>query len=362
LDKEFLNLKESSGLRIKGKELIEDKFIALKKFWGRQVVEPFSGARYFGEPFKVPASDHFSIAKPIDSGAIQHRLLCRFVLENQRAVRTEPIPNVSSTAVSTETRVVAADSGFAPDVPKISIKGFSAVDEEEIDLIIDRYGTDWPEVRIAWPQASDTLISIIRNAIDRFDEEGIGLAGSEYFIKHAPSALAAVVKKRDFFQKRLSGVVRRVREFEREYIKVAVKNCLLFGNYALHRTLIYHSSWGGLPALKLRVPPAVANFHGVLTLEHAYAKLFNETDEFYHGRITEIGDQWERSLGDSNIYIFAPKRILFKSGIRITDKHTICTWFIPQFELEAPDDAALPDRYSGEWAFLVVENERNWEI
>jgi hypothetical protein len=153
-----------------------------------------------------------------------------------------------------------------------------------------------------------------------------------------------------------------MREFEREDIKVAVKNYLLFGNYALHRTLIYLSSWEGLPALKLSVPPAVANFHGVSTFERAYAKLFNETDEFYHGRVTEIGDQWARALGDGYIYLFAPKHILFKSGVRIADKHTICTWFIPQFELEVRDDAALPDRYSGEWTFLVVKNEIGWEI
>jgi predicted alpha/beta hydrolase family esterase len=82
LDKEFMNLKEGGTLKIKGKELVEDKFIVLNKFWGRQVVEPFSGARYFGEPYKVPGSDHFSIAKPVDKNAIQHRLLCKFILEN----------------------------------------------------------------------------------------------------------------------------------------------------------------------------------------------------------------------------------------------------------------------------------------
>ena len=79
LDKEFLNLKEAGRLKIKGKELVEDKFISLKKVLRRQIVEPFSGARYFGEPFKVPASDHFSIAKPKDKDAIQHRELCQFI-------------------------------------------------------------------------------------------------------------------------------------------------------------------------------------------------------------------------------------------------------------------------------------------
>jgi hypothetical protein len=89
-----MNLKEGGTLRIEGKELVEDKFIELKKIklgivWGRQVVEPFSGARYFGEPYKVPKSDHFSIAKPDDKNAIQHRLLSRFVSENAHSPQPE---------------------------------------------------------------------------------------------------------------------------------------------------------------------------------------------------------------------------------------------------------------------------------
>ena len=79
LDKEFTNLKEAGILSLRGKELVEDKFIVLATLLRRQVVEPFTGARYFGEPYKVPESDHFSIAKPKDRRAIQHRLLVQFV-------------------------------------------------------------------------------------------------------------------------------------------------------------------------------------------------------------------------------------------------------------------------------------------
>jgi hypothetical protein len=82
LNKEFINLKEAGKLKIKGQELVEDKFVGFKKLWRRQVVEDFAGATFFGEPYKVPASDHFSIAKPADKDAIQHRLLCQFILEN----------------------------------------------------------------------------------------------------------------------------------------------------------------------------------------------------------------------------------------------------------------------------------------
>lgn len=79
LDREFLNLKENGQLTIFGKELIEDTFVVLKKLLRNQVVPPFSGARYFGDPFKVPNSDHFTIAKVKGSGAIQHRLLVDFL-------------------------------------------------------------------------------------------------------------------------------------------------------------------------------------------------------------------------------------------------------------------------------------------
>jgi hypothetical protein len=79
LDKEFQNLKEGGRLRIRGKELVEDKFIALRGFWRQPVVEEFSAARYFGESYKVPGSDHLSIARPPDRETIQHRLLREIV-------------------------------------------------------------------------------------------------------------------------------------------------------------------------------------------------------------------------------------------------------------------------------------------
>ncbi|MBB2199744.1 alpha/beta fold hydrolase [Gluconacetobacter sp. 1c LMG 22058] len=84
LDRDFLNLKEQGRLSIVGKELTEDRFVAFRWLWRKQVVEPFSGARYFGEPYKVPESDHFSIAKIESELAIQHRQLKYFVAEWRR--------------------------------------------------------------------------------------------------------------------------------------------------------------------------------------------------------------------------------------------------------------------------------------
>jgi pimeloyl-ACP methyl ester carboxylesterase len=99
LDKEFINLKEAGKLDITGKELVEDKFVFLQKFWRTQVVEAFAGARYFGEPYKVPGSNHFSIAKPENDRAIQHRLLREFVKENIHGASARKIVTASGRAI-----------------------------------------------------------------------------------------------------------------------------------------------------------------------------------------------------------------------------------------------------------------------
>ena len=95
LDKEFKNLKETGKLRLKGKELVEDKFVTLRSFWRKLVVPTFSGAVYFGEPYKVPGSDHFSISKPSSNSAIQHKLLVLFVKE--LLIGTMPAKQVATT-------------------------------------------------------------------------------------------------------------------------------------------------------------------------------------------------------------------------------------------------------------------------
>lgn len=121
LDKEFQNLKESGRLSIKGKELVEDRFVILKRLLRKQVVEPFSGARYFGEPYKVPASDHFSIAKPDDGEAIQHRLLVKFI---RNMFETSPQKRQNATSTSGESkRKPVTESDRERPVPLIEMRG-----------------------------------------------------------------------------------------------------------------------------------------------------------------------------------------------------------------------------------------------
>jgi pimeloyl-ACP methyl ester carboxylesterase len=87
LDRAFMDLKEAGRLRMNGKELIEDRFIIGGPFWRKQVVEPFAGARYFGEHYKVPDSDHSSIAKIKGPNDIQHRQLMKFIRGSEPPAR-----------------------------------------------------------------------------------------------------------------------------------------------------------------------------------------------------------------------------------------------------------------------------------
>lgn len=94
LDKDFINLKERKRMLLFGKELVEDSFLVARRTFRRaQIVPPWSGAKYFGEPVKIPYSDHVSIAKPADSRAIQHRILVDFV---RSAIRSSTRENSES--------------------------------------------------------------------------------------------------------------------------------------------------------------------------------------------------------------------------------------------------------------------------
>ena len=87
LHRDFRTLLSGRELQIEGRELIEDRPIAIKRWLGlrRQIVEPFAASQYFHkagcEPFRVPGSDHASIVKPVHSGAVQHLMLKKFIRE-----------------------------------------------------------------------------------------------------------------------------------------------------------------------------------------------------------------------------------------------------------------------------------------
>jgi hypothetical protein len=122
LDKTFMNLKESKRLTLYGKELLEDKFITLKFFLRSQVVAPFSGARYFGESFKVAGSDHFSIAKPENNKADQHRLLVEFIKQSGFSQLGKSANNLELQATTSNDSVAISELDDNPFVHKIRDK------------------------------------------------------------------------------------------------------------------------------------------------------------------------------------------------------------------------------------------------
>jgi pimeloyl-ACP methyl ester carboxylesterase len=116
LDNQFMNFKEARYLPLIGKELIEDKFVIKKLFFIPQIVEPFSGARYFGEHLRVADSDHFSIAKPKDKKAEQHRLLCEFIkdfdttIENNFPKKAESNNTIAEQSIEQSVTYSTADN------------------------------------------------------------------------------------------------------------------------------------------------------------------------------------------------------------------------------------------------------------
>ena len=170
LDRDFLNLKEQGLLPIVGKELIEDRFVAFRWLWRKQVVEPMSGARYFGEPYKVPGSDHFSIAKVEGEQSIQHRQLNRFI-RDWRTTRLETSPSAEPVEASRNNFFGPIHASRASDVD------ISALEEvEKSDSEAKKTPTDVAVVDQAVNPAHPTRLQMnmgnpaIRHLIDRFWE------------------------------------------------------------------------------------------------------------------------------------------------------------------------------------------------
>lgn len=168
LDQDFLNLKERGRLSIVGKELIEDRFIGASWFWRKQVVEPFSGARYFGEPYKVPGSDHFSIAKIEDEHAIQHRQLKRFVADWRRNKISAAAPNGSVE----QSHLSLAES--REDSIPISVHNMAVGNRQYLNLDVQPSQAPFSVVDEAIPPAPNASLEAImgdpatRHLIDRF--------------------------------------------------------------------------------------------------------------------------------------------------------------------------------------------------
>jgi hypothetical protein len=154
LDKSFSNLIGSNRLKIHGKELLEDKFVTLKSFCHKQVVEPFSGTRYFGESFKIAGSDHFSIAKPENISSDQHRLLKTFIFDmapelqptnHQQASSDTQFNRIDVFGPPKTQQVFISYRHIKPD-EDLALALESAIKQDGYQVFVDRrmlVGTEW---------------------------------------------------------------------------------------------------------------------------------------------------------------------------------------------------------------------------
>jgi hypothetical protein len=142
LDKDFWTILRSNKIRLVGKELIEDKPIQIKRWLGlwTQIVEPISSGRYFDRPFKIPRSDHISIAKPIDRLADQHTTLVRFISRFLRRAEN-PSPESYSIDVTPQRgeKELAKKSELSPPAEKTRFADFDIVEDVlELDKLNKR--------------------------------------------------------------------------------------------------------------------------------------------------------------------------------------------------------------------------------
>lgn len=155
LDRTFLNLKDSRKIHIYGKELVEDTFITLfslkftRYLTRKQIVEPFSGNRYFSEPIKIPGSCHISISKPENERSLQHRLLCSFLSDSvqKQPIQTKKMESIMGHNVfelCLEKRFEESLSSFSAQ-PKIFVEPIisrqselsNAVDKNEKKILVN---------------------------------------------------------------------------------------------------------------------------------------------------------------------------------------------------------------------------------
>jgi pimeloyl-ACP methyl ester carboxylesterase len=87
LDQQFVNLRDRNAFPLFGRELVETDPVYLPRFLfqKRQVVPLQSAIRYFGNPIKIPKTNHLTIAKPNGHDSLQHRILVDFALHGSVA-------------------------------------------------------------------------------------------------------------------------------------------------------------------------------------------------------------------------------------------------------------------------------------
>lgn len=244
LDRDFINLKEGGHIQIKGKELVEDTFVVLPRFlFFRQVVPPFSGAKYFGDAIKIPNSDHFSIAKIEDGKDFKHQLLLKF-LSGYLSIDWANARETNNTEISLR---------FSDNVN---------ADLVSCRLSVEKIANTEDSIDIEWPEQTRIYENILRTfltEIDRyFDQDSVffGFDGKEI------ADMAGSIR-------RTLDRVSKIKEFA-----VLRARCLVNG-----MSPYWPTSWDGI------IGRTLANF---LTLANAEVT----REMIYHFRHTDLYDKY----------------------------------------------------------------------
>jgi hypothetical protein len=242
--------------------------------------------------------------------------------------------------------------------PIITIAGMRAVDVVEIDGIINDFKKG-DRIGIKWPNSSDQLISLMREAIRKFDEANATFDGADNFIRHAPEALANALRYREKFEQRLPELMNTMSTYGRQLWFMStfsanknawartIKYYLLWANFVTHREIGGLSSWAGLKHLGLWAPEAWIPFQGVADSQWL-SKLYPEVG-MYFTRIA-INRLAGHDQHFSQYRVFVPREVLKEGVFRATEHPTIYDWIIPQLEMRYDGGFfRAPESYLGEW-------------
>lgn len=231
LHKDFINLRDVDGFKIKGKELIEE--LSIIPFTQEQIVEPFSGAIYFPDSITVPGSDHSTIARPESNQSFQHRLLCNFIREfrTQSNSITNPLQAIEvnrESNLSADVNVALRNEPF-----KIHLIGRS---EEKRDILEDLTNPNSPPAIGIWGMGGIGKTRIAREIYDECKKQQsfrvgwidpsnifIGNTGSEYSpaFETALDRIAQILDRSDL--QRLEGEKKK-----NEIVSLLRSNSVLF--------------------------------------------------------------------------------------------------------------------------------------
>ena len=350
LDRDFMKLRDSNRLKISGKELVEDQFIVARGIWHRQVVEPPSGARYFGNSTKIPNSDHSSIVRVEDGSTHQHRLLLEFVREL-----------LSSNQSTVDTGIPSIQRHPDPTTQNLRFSDAVQADLVSCQLAVSNVWEGKKAFSIEWPDTTHMHIEILRQlAIDVEDHlnpksifHGLHEKTLSDFVSWSKSTLEWVDRVMPNVADRVVPLVGGMNQYWKGFDGVqadALKNYVTLCNVEIISRVIGMFRYDGL-----------YNKYFPMEFEHWFAQeswqlyktVFNIQDRIVRAKITEISGEEIYSNGLSGAYFWGPEQDVLASCRRRPGDAVVGTWFdrylIPQNELRILESGSNETFTYDEW-------------